>query len=65
MRTDDAGPEPSAFVGALAAENAAFWVGRDARIDAAAPPERRLAQIRYRMRQGVYNELRSVELIAA
>ena len=30
-----------------------------------ASPETRLAQIRYRMRQGVYNELRSVELIAA
>jgi uncharacterized ferritin-like protein (DUF455 family) len=29
------------------------------------PPARRLHQIRYRMRQGVYNELRSVELLAA
>jgi uncharacterized ferritin-like protein (DUF455 family) len=53
------------FVRDLAAENAAFWVGRDARIDPAASAETRLAHIRYRMRQGVYNELRSVELIAA
>jgi rubrerythrin len=49
----------------LAAENAAFWAGRDVRLDAGAPPATRLEQIRYRMRQGVYNELRSVELIAA
>ena len=53
------------FVGELGAENAAFWDGRDVRIDPAAPPAARLAQVRYRMRQGVYNELRSVELIAA
>ena len=53
------------FVRVLAAENAAFWTGRDARLDASAPPATRLEQIRYRMRQGVYNELRSVELIAA
>jgi hypothetical protein len=53
------------FVRALAADNAAFWAGRDVRLDAAAPPAVRLEQIRYRMRQGVYNELRSVELIAA
>lgn len=53
------------FVRALAGDNAAFWAGRDARLDAAAAPEVRLEQIRYRMRQGVYNELRSVELIAA
>lgn len=53
------------FVQALAEENAAFWTGRDVRLDAAAPPATRLEQIRYRMRQGVYNELRSVELIAA
>jgi hypothetical protein len=53
------------FVRALAAENAAFWTERDVRLDAAAPPTVRLEQIRYRMRQGVYNELRSVELIAA
>jgi uncharacterized ferritin-like protein (DUF455 family) len=53
------------FVRELAAENQAFWVGRDVRLDPSAPPESRLAQIRYRMRQGVYNELRSVELIAA
>jgi len=54
-----------AFVRELAADNAAFWTDRDVRLDAAAPPARRLAQIRARMRQGVYNELRSVELIAA
>jgi hypothetical protein len=53
------------FVRALGEENAAFWTGRDVRLDAAAPPATRLEQIRYRMRQGVYNELRSVELIAA
>ncbi len=53
------------FVRALAEDNHAFWVGRDVRLDSAAPPDVRLAQIRYRMRQGVYNELRSVELIAA
>ena len=53
------------FVRALGEENAAFWTGRDVRLDAAAPPTVRLEQIRYRMRQGVYNELRSVELIAA
>ena len=53
------------FVRRLAEENRAFWVGRDVRLDATAPPAVRLAQIRYRMRQGVYNELRSVELLAA
>jgi uncharacterized ferritin-like protein (DUF455 family) len=53
------------FVQELAAENRAFWAGRDVRLDPQAPPETLLAQIRYRMRQGVYNELRSVELIAA
>ena len=53
------------FVRALAAENATFWTERDVRLEAAAPPTVRLEQIRYRMRQGVYNELRSVELIAA
>lgn len=57
--------EPREFVQALADENAAFWKGRDVRLDAAAGPARRLEQIRYRMRQGVYNELRSVELLAA
>ena len=53
------------FVRDLERDNAAFWTGRDVRVDAAASPETRLEQIRYRMRQGVYNELRSVELIAA
>lgn len=53
------------FVSELARENAAFWQDRDVRLDAGAPPAVRLEQIRYRMRQGVYNELRSVELIAA
>jgi hypothetical protein len=53
------------FVAALAEDNATFWRGRDVRLEASAPPAVRLEQIRYRMRQGVYNELRSVELIAA
>ncbi len=53
------------FVGELARENAAFWQGRDVRLDPGAARPVRLQQIRYRMRQGVYNELRSVELIAA
>lgn len=53
------------FVRALAEDNAAFWRGRDVRLAAKAPPAERLRQIRYRMRQGVYNELRSVELLAA
>ncbi len=53
------------FVKELAAENRAFWVGRDVRLDPEAPPKVLLSQIRYRMRQGVYNELRSAELIAA
>ncbi len=53
------------FVRALAEDNAAFWRGRDVRLDAGAPSEVRRRQIRYRMRQGVYNELRSVELLAA
>ncbi len=55
---------PRDFVKTLGDENAAFWTGRDVRLEAAAPPAARLAQIRYRMRQGVYNELRSAELIA-
>ena len=53
------------FVRELARENKAFWAGRDVRLDPQAPPETLLSQIRYRMRQGVYNELRSVELTAA
>jgi tRNA isopentenyl-2-thiomethyl-A-37 hydroxylase MiaE len=53
------------FVRELARENRAFWAGRDVRLDPVAPPETRRSQIRHRMRQGVYNELRSVELIAA
>ncbi len=57
--------EPRDFVRALGDENAAFWRGRDARLEVGAPAEVRLRQIRYRMRQGVYNELRSVELLAA
>jgi hypothetical protein len=58
-------PDTRDFVRALAADNAAFWTDRGVRLDAAAAPAVRLEQIRYRMRQGVYNELRSVELIAA
>lgn len=53
------------FVGELARENKAFWASRDVRLDPQAPADTLLSQIRYRMRQGVYNELRSVELIAA
>ena len=53
------------FVRELAHENATFWRGRDVRLDPEAPPVVRREQIRYRMRQGVYNELRSAELIAA
>jgi uncharacterized ferritin-like protein (DUF455 family) len=54
-----------AFVRALGDENAAFWRDRDVRQDPGADASVRLAQLRARMRQGVYNELRSVELIAA
>jgi hypothetical protein len=53
------------FVRELAQENVGFWRGRDVRLDPGAPTDVRREQIRYRMRQGVYNELRSVELIAA
>jgi len=58
-------PDVERFVKELAGENRAFWASRDVRLDPDAPPELLLAQIRYRMRQGVYNELRSAELIAA
>ncbi len=37
--------------------------GRDVRPHPGAPTDARREQIRYRMRQGAYNELRSVELI--
>ncbi len=63
MRPED--PETDRFVKELAAENKAFWVDRDVRLDPAASPPVLLSQIRYRMRQGVYNELRATELIAA
>ena len=63
MRAAD--PSVNQFVKGLAALNKAFWAERDVRLDPGAPPEVILSQIRYRMRQGVYNELRSVELIAA
>jgi hypothetical protein len=53
------------FVAELGAENARFWVERDVRQDLDAPPEVRLRQLRARMRQGVYNELRAAELVAA
>jgi hypothetical protein len=53
------------FVRALAENNEVFWRGRDVRLDPAASADERLRQIRYRMRQGVYNELRAVELVAA
>jgi tRNA-(MS[2]IO[6]A)-hydroxylase (MiaE)-like len=57
--------DPREFVRQLGEENAAFWHGRDVRLDPAAPDAVQLAQLRYRMRQGVYNELRSFELLAA
>ena len=57
--------DPREFVRGLADENAAFWRDRDVRQDPSADAPVRLAQLRARMRQGVYNELRSVELIAA
>jgi hypothetical protein len=53
------------FVDDLAAQNARFWAGRDVRQDLVAPPDVRRAQLRARMRQGVYNELRAAELVAA
>lgn len=57
--------EPRQFVRELDEANAVFWKDRDVRLDPTAPAEIRLSQIRYRMRQGVYNELRSAELLAA
>jgi hypothetical protein len=53
------------FVDDLAEQNARFWAGRDVRQDLVAPPDVRRAQLRARMRQGVYNELRAAELVAA
>jgi hypothetical protein len=53
------------FVDRLAHENTRFWAGRDVRQDLSASPAVRQAQLRARMRQGVYNELRAAELIAA
>lgn len=53
------------FVEELTAENARFWSGRDVRQDLAASPAVRRAQLLARMRQGVYNELRAAELVAA
>jgi demethoxyubiquinone hydroxylase (CLK1/Coq7/Cat5 family) len=53
------------FVDQLAEENAKFWTNRDVRQDLSAPPAARRAQLLARMRQGVYNELRAAELIAA
>src|SRR5207245_9743609 len=45
--------------------DASFGQGRHVRLDPEAPPVVSREQIRYRMRQGVYNELRAAELIAA
>jgi hypothetical protein len=56
---------PERFVAELAAENARFWAERDVRQDLSAAPAVRLTQLRARMRQGVYNELRAAELVAA
>ncbi len=55
----------AAFVDELAEDNARFWAGRDVRQDLTAPPAVRQAQLLARMRQGVYNELRAAELVAA
>lgn len=57
--------ETKEFVRQLAEDNRAFWLGRDVRLDPAAPHGILERQLRYRMRQGVYNELRAAELIAA
>jgi len=54
-----------AFVDQLAEDNARFWAGRDVRQDLLAPPAVKRAQLLARMRQGVYNELRAAELVAA
>jgi hypothetical protein len=56
---------PQSFVDELAEDNARFWIGRDVRQELEAPPAVRRAQLRARMRQGVYNELRAAELVAA
>lgn len=53
------------FVRTLAEDNRAFWRDRDPRLDPVASPGVLQRQLRYRMRQGVYNELRAAELIAA
>ena len=53
------------FIEGLAQENARFWNDRDVRQDLHAPPEMRRVQLLARMRQGVYNELRAAELVAA
>ncbi|HET8578448.1 MAG TPA: ferritin-like domain-containing protein [Methylomirabilota bacterium] len=58
-------PGDPRFVEDLAQENARFWQGRDVRQDSEAPAEIRRVQLRARMRQGVYNELRAAELVAA
>jgi hypothetical protein len=42
-------PEVERFVKELAAENRAFWVGRDVRLDPGAPPVVLLSQIRHRV----------------
>ena len=54
-----------AFIDQLAEDNGRFWAGRDVRQDLTAPPAVRRAQLLARMRQGVYNELRAAELVAA
>jgi hypothetical protein len=54
-----------AFVEDLLVENGRFWADRDVRQDPSAPADVRRAQLRARMLQGVYNELRAAELVAA
>jgi hypothetical protein len=65
VRPSESSVDTREFVRQLAEENEAFWRDRDVRLDPAAPPAVLERQLRYRMRQGVYNELRAAELIAA
>ncbi|MBI3630346.1 MAG: ferritin-like domain-containing protein [Candidatus Rokubacteria bacterium] len=65
MRPSESSVDTREFVRQLAEENRAFWRDRDVRLEPVAPREVLERQLRYRMRQGVYNELRAAELIAA
>ena len=65
MKAPEVQAETQQFVKRLTEDNCAFWRDRDVRLDPGAPREILERQLRYRMRQGVYNELRAAELIAA